>query len=446
MRRWGDGLAKGIRAAAVLGTAFAVLAGAVRAQDLVLTNANMLDPSSRTLTEGSLVIRAGKVAQVGSDLTLPDDVETVDLAGRWVIPGLFDMHTHSFGNASPGGAPQVLGPARVAGLALYAGVIGFLDLFSPEDAILGVRDRQRAGQVAGADIFAAGPCLTATGGHCSEYGVPTRLVDSPVDARREIAELAPKRPDVIKLVYDNNVYRGRSMPTVNRETMEAVVAAAHQHGFKAIIHVGTWQDLMDAVEAGADAVTHTPGPDPVPDGLAELMVEKGTLHIPTLAVQSELGRIADDPSLLERPLLAEMVPAELLDAYRNSGSWPAPMQGFTAWVQSLRGPNLEAVAALAAAGVRMGTGTDGGNPGIFQGYSVHREMELLVEAGLSEWDAMAAATTAAARFLGRDWGVHSGAEATLIVLDASPLESITNTQRIHSVIQRGVVVDRSSLR
>jgi len=103
------------------------------------------------------------------------------------------------------------------------------------------------------------------------------------------------------------------------------------------------------------------------------------------------------------------------------------------------------VRTLADAGVPMLAGTDGGNMGVFQGYSVHRELELLVAAGLSEWSALRSATTNAARFLGRRWGVAPGDEATLLILEASPIESIANTKRVHAVIQGGIVVDRESL-
>lgn len=416
------------------------------AQDLVVTNAVVLDPATKGTVEGTILVREGRIAAVGADVVVPEGIEVMDAAGRYVVPGLFDMHTHSFGNLAPSGTGQMLGAPGVAKLALYTGVVGFLDLFSMEDMILRMRDRQRAEGLPGADIYASGPCLTATNGHCSEYGVPTRIVDSPEDARVQIGELAPKDPDVIKLVYDNQTYSGRSMPTVDKATLEAVVATAHEHGFKAVIHVGTWQDVRDAVEAGADAVTHTPGPEAPPADLVALMAERGTVHIPTLGVQSELGRIADDPSVLDRPLLAAVVSETVVDSYRDAESWPAPMQGFREWTRTLRQPNLEAVRALAEGGVRIGTGTDGGNPGIFQGYSVHREIEFLVEAGLSEWDALAAATTVPAEFLERDWGVHLGAEATFIVLDASPLDNIVNTQSIHAVIQRGATVDREALR
>ena len=121
----------------------------------------------------------------------------------------------------------------------------------------------------------------------------------------------------------------------------------------------------------------------------------------------------------------------------------------TGWLKlqrASREANAAAVRTLAAAGVIMVTGTDGGNPAAFQGYSVHRELRLLVEAGLSPWDALVATTTNAARLLGRKWGMQIGDEGTLVILDASPLVEIKHTERIHTVILRGVRVDRDAIR
>ena len=342
--------------------------------------------------------------------------------------------------------PQLLGPQGTANAALYNGVAFVLDLFSPEDVILGFRDGQRTNGPRGATLFAAGPCLTATSGHCSEYGVPTRIVDTPEDARREVADLAGKAPDVVKIVYDHASYGGRSMPTVDLATLTAVLETARQHGLRTVVHVGTWEDVREAVLAGADAVTHTPGPQPPPSDLGALMVESGTYHIPTLAVQSEFARMADDPGLLDDPLLTEAVPRALRDAYREFDPSQSAFQTWLEYQRILTQPGSEAVKSLADAGVPMLAGTDGGNPGVFQGYSVHRELELLEAAGLSPWSVLRSATANAASFLGHRWGVEPGDEATLVVLDASPLESIANTKRIHAVIQAGVVVDREALR
>ncbi|MXV96807.1 MAG: amidohydrolase family protein [Gemmatimonadetes bacterium] len=416
------------------------------AQNLALTEAVVLNPADESIHRGVVVIEDGRIRGLTDALPPDFDGPTLSLGDRYVIPALADLHTHSFGNASPGGMPQLLGPQGTARAALYTGVAFVLDLFSPEDMILGFRDGQRADGPQGAMLFAAGPCLTATNGHCSEYGVPTRIVDTPEDARREVADLAGKAPDVVKIVYDHQSYGGRSMPTVDLATLTAVLESARQHGLRTVVHIGTWQDVRDAVLAGADAITHTPGPQPPPADLAALMVESGTYHIPTLAVQSEFARMVDDPGLLDDPLLTETVPQALRDMYRDFDPSQAAMPRWLEYQRILGQPSSEAVKHLADAGVPMLAGTDGGNPGVFQGYSVHRELELFEAAGLPRWAVLRSATTDAARFLGRRWGVEPGDEATLLILDASPLESIGHTKRIHAVIQTGVVVDRQTLR
>lgn len=418
-------------------------APAVPAQDLYLTNARVVDLERRSIDRRNVLIRGGTIA--GFPATAPAGFggRTLDVGGRFVLPALSDMHTHSVGNFAPPGGFRFLGPEGTARAALYAGVARYLDLFSLEDSIFAARARRHGAATPAADIFAAGPCLTATRGHCSEYGVPTRIVDSPADAEREVSALAPKRPDVVKVVYDHQSYGGRSMPTIDRPTLEAVVATARRHGLKTLVHVGTWQDLRDAVLAGAAAVTHTPEGLP-PADLPALMARRGTLHIPTLAVQSDYARFLDDPSLLDSPLLGGMIGAEAVALFKAPPA-EGRMAGWVAWQRTLREPNLAAVKTLAAAGVPMVTGTDGGNPAVFQGYSVHREMRLLVEAGLSPWDAIAASTLHAGRLLDRRWGMAAGHEGTLLVLDASPVDDIRNTERIHAVILRGVVVDRAAL-
>lgn len=423
--------------------ALSLLPVSMRAQVTAFTNANVVDPKTEQIAARTILVRDGRIAELREGIPAGFTGTTVDLAGRWVIPGLVDMHTHSFGNAGPANAMQLLGPDAAARAALRAGVVAFLDLFSPEDYIFGLRDRQRAGTLAGgaaAQIFAAGPCFTATSGHCSEYGVPTRIVNSPADAAREIDALAPKKPDVIKIVYDHRTYGTRRLPTVDRATLEAVVSNAKRHGLKTIVHIGSWSDVRDAVNAGAAAVTHTPGPDPLPDDLPALMVQRGTVHIPTLAVQTDFLRILSDRTMLQDSLLVAVTSDSLRAAYGRVSDTATALRGWLAFQRSNMTSNAAAVRRLAEAGVTMLTGTDAGNLGVFQGWSVHRELQLLVEAGLSPWDALRAGTTNAAAFLGQPWGVQVGDEATFLVLDASPVQDIRNTRRIHAVVQRGVVV------
>src|SRR4029450_4582644 len=109
--------------------------------------------------------------------------------------------------------------------------------------------------------------------------------------------------------------------------------------------------------------------------IAALMVQRGTLHIPTLAVQGAYSRFVDDPTLLDSPLLATMIGEQMVGLFKAPP--PPAMSGWMEYPRTRRKTNADPVPTLAAAGVPMVTGTDGGNPAVFQGYSVHRELRLL---------------------------------------------------------------------
>jgi imidazolonepropionase-like amidohydrolase len=414
-------------------------ADSILAADLIIRGGTVLNPRTQSSTVSALWIQDRNIKRIGKIPEMPGAQE-VDASGLWILPGLIDSHTHTFGHLGPGGAFEYYGVKGGAKLTLYAGVTAFLDLFNDEVEIFPVRDRQRRTGMIAADVFAAGACLTAPGGHCSEYPTPTRIVNSPEGARAEVREMAKRRPDVIKLVYDHAF----PSPTLTRETMEAVIEAAHQHGIKTVTHIGTWQDAHEAVEAGSDALTHLYETQ-IPGDLVQLLASKGTVMIPTLTVQGELLNIYEDPSLLDRSLLQEVTGSPLRDAYRNIAVEEPIIKFFLGFQRRHRGTDPLTVRRLVQSGVPIAAGTDVANLGTFLGYSVHREMELLVTAGMTAWQALAAATTVAADFLGQPYGVEEGDIANLLIVGRSPIERITHTQDIRFVIYRGQVVDRNAL-
>ncbi len=417
------------------------LAVEVFSQDLLLQNAQIVDPAAQKISRGSILIRNGKIEQILNAAPKNFAGEKIDLAGKWIIPGLNDIHVHSYGNMAPGNNMQLLMAPGAAKMMLYCGVTGFLDLFSAESEILRLRDQQRRDGMLGADIYCAGPILTCTGGHGTEYGIPTRVINSPADAEKEIADLALKKPDVIKIVYDHAFGR---MPTIDHATMEAAVKAAAKHGMKTVIHIGTWQDAKEAILAGANAITHLHGEE-IPDEVVALMKQKNVYSIPTMTVETELVHLAQNPALLDNTLLAAVATPAVVGAYRDTSKFDNRTKAWMKWQKSMYVSCYRSIKKLADGGVKIMAGTDAGNFGTFQGFSVHREIQIMTDAGISIWQALAAATTIPGEFLGQPFGVRAGSVANLVVLNASPIENISNTQNIAMVIHHGKVVNRDDL-
>lgn len=417
------------------------LAASASAQNLVLTNARIVDPRTRTVAAGAIWVESGRVVGSGPDAPTSAPGPRIDLEGRWIVPAFLDLHTHSFGNTAPGRVSDGGGTAHTAQRVLRAGVVGFLDLFAAEDYIFPLRDRQRLDSTAAAMIFAAGPCFTAPGGHCSEYGIPTRVVRDAAEAREQILLLAARRPDVIKIVYDHHNYAGTPLPTLDRATLRALIESATAQGFRSLVHVGTWEDVRHAVLAGASAITHVGRDGVVPAAVASLVAASGAVYIPTLVVHNDLSTMLDSTNLLNAPLLVALSADTLRATYRRG---PQGLDERTrGWIEQQRAAKpaiMESVRRLHSAGVPMLVGTDAGNWGVVQGFSVHRELVRLVEAGLSNWDALAAGTIDAAAFLGRRFGFRPGDEAHFVVLGGSPIEAIENTQLVQLVVKSGRVV------
>lgn len=420
----------------------ALLNSPLLAQDLLLTNAQIIDPDQQSIIEAQLWLKDGKVHQQLEQIPADFAGQQIDLSGKYLLPAFVDLHTHSWGNAGVGGQMEMLMTNGSAERMLYCGVTAFLDLFSEENSIFAMRNQQRSEGMPGADIFCAGPILTCDGGHGTEYGIPTRTINNPKEARTVVKALFEERqPDVIKIVYDN---APRRLPTIDLPTLQAAISAAQELGAKTVIHIGSWQDVTDALKAGASAITHLPA-GPMPAEVPDLFLQNKAVLIPTLTVESDLLHVAGNPKILNHPLLAGAVNPLVIDSYRDTSKLDPRTAGFMHFQDHASEHLASSLQTLYEAGVPIYTGTDAGNPGVFQGYSVHREMILMQEAGMSRWDILAAASTEAADFLGLSYGVQSGDLANLVILSANPLQDIAHTQQIEAVIQRGKFVDREAL-
>jgi imidazolonepropionase-like amidohydrolase len=406
----------------------------VQAKELLLTNANIIDPQTEQIRQGHLLIENKTI--IATLQKIPENFtgQIIDVKDKWIIPGLNELHTHSFGNRGPGGAGNFVGTSGTAKLMLSAGVTSLLDLFGNEDKLFEHRKQQQAGETSGADIFTSLSCLTATKGHCTEYGVPTRVMDSPEQAINVVNDLAKRSPDVIKIVYSQH---GR-LPSIDKATLKAAIDTAKKHQIKTIIHISSVDDMRDAILAGASALTHIPDDKEVPLSIAQLMVKHNVVSIPTLSVDTDLVDFIKYPEILATPMAVKLANEQIRSSYKLEN-----LKWTSAKLDELQNRSqhyYRSVTTLIDAGVTILTGSDSGNYGTIQGYSVHREMIKLVQSGMNTWQALQASTTNAGKFLGKNFGVNAGDEANLVILQDSPINDIKNTQKIAFVIHHGKVI------
>jgi imidazolonepropionase-like amidohydrolase len=421
--------------------------GVVSGASLVLRGGFVVDPVTATAEQRDLYICDGViVGEADGKACAPTEV---DVAGKWLIPGLVDMHVHARGMSRGDWTEASMKVEEVAAMFRIAGVTGFLDSMNDEAAIFPVRDGQRtSGTFPGADVFASGGAFTPTGGHGTEYGLPAtsyHLVDSADDVTRELDAIERKKPDLIKIMYDHlgddgeviaDGEEGADGVAMSKAVMVALVKACNARGVRTQVHTTVWQDARDAIEAGATAIAHLGEPD-IPHDVVLLAKQHDVFWIPTLSLYHGLLDVMNDQSLLDDPLLQKVAPKDVIESYRlgNISRDPETM----AWL-GRHTRDFANVGKLHHAGVKLLAGSDTIEQGTFIGWSLHRELRLLVQAGLSAFDALAAATTRAGELLGHSLGVEEGDEGTVVVLDASPIDDVWNTTKIALVVHHGAVV------
>jgi imidazolonepropionase-like amidohydrolase len=360
-------------------------AGTDRSEKIALTNVRVFD--GRELRGPTTVIIEG--AMVGSD---PAGARVIDAGGATLLPGLIDAHVH------------LLNEEHLQQLADF-GVTTALDMGAwPPSMVDSLRCRTGM-----ADIRSAGiPATIAGSTHSHLPGYPAEeLVDGPSGATRFVTDRVAEGADYIKLIAD--------IPGPDQETLDALVATSHDHGKLTVAHAVSAAALDMALQAGVDMITHVPLDRRLTTSTAGRVLAQKCVSIPTLTMMR---------GIVERP------------ASRPEGV-PATGPSY----ESARG----SVAELHRAGVPILAGTDANaGPGIpfspRHGESLHDELELLIDAGLSTVEALRAATVMPAQHFGlHDRGViEPGRRADLVLIDGDPIADIRSTRQIRRVWCAGV--------
>lgn len=428
---------------ATLGRAHAV-AQQANSRCLVIEGVTVLSmaPDAAPQADMTVLIAGERIAAItpAAQATPPATCTVVDGRGKWLIPGLFDMHVHFMSEPIP---ELEFTPEEILTPYLANGVLQILDMAATPETNA-IRDDVAAGEIV-APFIASGSLID---------GFPpirpgTRVVASPEAAQATVAEIAAAGFDFVKL-YSR----------ITPEVFAAVLDAAEDEGIRVIGHMPGNRKASPAelIQPGFAMIAHAEelswlAPDKSDAEIAQfadLLLENDTAITSTLFLDEQILAQTRDPEIVaETEGLAYLHPVELMLWFEQNPYTGNQTPERIATLEALTAFNARLVKALVAAGVPVLAGTDAAFvPGLAPGFALHQELAALVAAGLTPWQALAAATSVPAEWLGvsEDRGtVEVGKRANLLLLDADPLADISNTRAISAVIFNGELLKRETL-
>lgn len=420
------------------------------------------------IERADVYIRNGKIESVVADGgQAPADqsaYQTVEGAGKTLMPGLIDVHTHLGGPAVvTGGMEPEFANWQEHALSsfLYCGVTAVKSVGDATDDLFKLKHKIQSGEMLAPELFMVGPLFTAPGGHGTEYFrnfpemVRRRLEPqmaaayaNPAEASARVDALAGQGVDGIKVVLEAGG-EGFLFERLDLNVFDAIVKAAVRHKLPVVVHTGNLQDISDAVARNVAGLEHGAMRDRMPQELVQEIVSKSVRYDPTLVVLDSIVKMArHDSSMLDDPLARQTIPSSLLGKMRT---WIQTHESSNALSGIPDLQNSVAVQNLLSVYAAHGTlvlGTDSGNGGTFHGPSIHREMEIWRNAGIANVDILRAATFNNAKLIGagdRLGRIAPGFEANFLILDGNPVDDITVTRRLSDVFFRGERIRRSEL-
>jgi imidazolonepropionase-like amidohydrolase len=443
---------------------------------LAITHVTLIDATGSAPQPDTTVILADhRIASVGPSKAtdIPRNAQILDGTGKFLIPGLADMHVHLTGSGEPAGSREFILPLLIAnGITTVREMGGYLESLIP------LRHDIEGGKRLGPQIFFAGPYLDGS----PPSFQPSLVVTNAVEASEDVHQLVARGVDFIKV-----------QSVLSRDAYFAIARTCRQEHVTFVGHVPDAVTAAEASDAGQKSIEHLTGvlracakDEPHlmreqirnsrrKDTLArsrgrELAVERQLLQtysgekaaelmekfvgnqtwqVPTLILLRNLAYATPQIDRSDNPV-AEYVPHKLLEqwlAVRHEQNEGATAQEFAVRAALLQ-RSIQLVGTMQASGVPIMAGTDTGAPYVFPGFALHDELALLVQAGLTPMQALQAATKNPGDFLGKiktRGTVEKGKFADLLLLDANPLDDIHNTEKIRAVILRGKLLDRNAL-
>ena len=401
-----------------------------------------------------IVIAADTIQQVfqKGERVYPQDAKIIHAEGKTIIPALFDIDTHI-------GQQGLEAAAQALSNYLYFGIVNISDTGVTLIHGEGLKKLEHEGKLVAARIFEAGPTFTVVGGHpiptnrALGRGIDPRTltqIDGPKTAVEEVRRYRSEyKVATIKTIMESGgVLR---YPRMSVETLKALADEAHKLRLKVYAHAIQLPDIKDSLPMGEwNLVAHglvealTPESD-----IAQLMSKNKVSWLPDLNNSEAAIKLFDHTEIFNDPQVRKSVPGRYIDMARDPkvlASMRPRLEGSRVRFESSR----KTVKVLYDLGVNILVGTDstGAPHRMFFGWDLHREMELLVEAGMKPMDVVVSASRKAAEYLGQEkelGAIEPGKNADLIILSNNPLENIRNTRSIEQVIYAGRIIDRDNI-
>jgi imidazolonepropionase-like amidohydrolase len=409
----------------------------------LIENVTLIDGTGRPAVPNAWVLVEGdRITRVAvREIEAPRDSRRIDGSGKFLIPGLMDMHIHLSGGRGRGGPDEGAGIRALHGF-LYSGFTSVFDAGNNPDYIFGLRTRERAGQMVAPRIFATGGVVTAPGGHGG--GAGATLVDEwPGDMPLLDAHIE-REPDLVKLTFDEHGWGTRPLiPLLDPGLMAEIGRYFNEHGIRTTVHISHEFRARQAIEAGINTLAHPIIQGPVSDGFVSLMAATKVPMVSTLTIGEGYSRLVEHPEFLDRPIYQAVYEPEVLEQLRTTVRDAYAARTWTTWMKVMTPVAQENLRLIVEAGGVIVLGSDQST-----GPASHRELELMVEGGIPALEAIRIGTLNAAIFMGRErelGSIEEGKLADLVLLSADPLEDISHTQDIDLVIKGGKIVDRSAL-
>ena len=415
---------------------------------LVVDTARLFDGQA-VIEQARMVIEDGRVIAVGpqTSLAMPEGAEVIDHSERFVMPGLIAGHSHvGMVSGLDHGGENYSRETVLRDLVQFQryGVVAVNALGLNRPLFHELRREMRGTDHGGADLYGAGAGVGAIGGlpPAGAMGLDDDQVQRPEsveEAREVVRQTVEAGVDMIKIWVDSG---GGNFPTLAPEIYAAVIDEAHTLGVPVAAHVHDLEDARHVVEAGVDIIAHGVRDGLVDEEFTELMVQNRVWYIPTLNIDEANYIYAESPQWLDDEFFAAGLSTELR-AQLEDDDWRAQSLQDAEKAREAVGNNLLNLALLHGAGVRVALGTDSGATALrIPGFAEHRELELMVSAGLTALEALHAGTAGAAQMMRlEDRGtLTAGSKADFLVLTADPTQDILATRSLLQVWRNGQLV------